>query len=102
MLSEREEILALKAENKKLKNIVDYLDSKNKLYVEYLEKLNTSIATVEKKTPNFMDGGYINFIHGDYMFTTIETLQTPPMAIGYKGRKSVLTREIEEILEERD
>jgi hypothetical protein len=96
LLNENEEILLLKAQNKKLKDIIEYLDSKNKKYEEYLKILKVKIETIEIKN-NFLPS---EFKYGiDYNYITYHRITMPEIIIGHKGRQQNLIREINKVLE---
>lgn len=96
MLSERNQYLALEAENEKLKLIVRYLDSKLKKYSEFMETLKINIESKE-----MMDDTYLSYEKSDRLgrnWITQERISMPDFVIGHKGRQSKLLREIDEIL----
>lgn len=93
MLNEHEQILYLEAENKKLKMIIQHLDSRNKKYLEYMEKLQVEVKKVEIKD---FDPGSL-----EENFITYETIRMPEMRIGYRSLKQDMINIIQEAISNR-
>lgn len=91
MLSEREIYLDLKAENEKLKNIIKYLDSKNKTYLDFMRKLNITLTKKQLKQTDFdyPGEGVVNI--------ACETISMPEMVITYSIQQE-LSKMIQEVL----
>lgn len=85
MSFEKEELI--KKENRKLKELITYLESKNNKYVEYIKELGVKIESVQFNANPFNDG-----LTGEKI--TYERLSVPDFIIVYKGERDKILQEI--------
>lgn len=101
MLNEEKNILLLKAENKKLKMIVNYLDSLNKKYQEYMKQVGIKIEETKIEDMFFKFTGDIEKDSSTNIPCIVtKRISMPDMYISTRSQKEDILRLINEIINE--